>query len=180
MSTATNSHPAASAEPDASQRFVALYQEYARLLLAFLQAQLGQEADANDVSQTVWNNVYRKLDQFDGNNFRAWLFQIARNAVIDHRRKNFGKPKSLNDEDVSVDPTEEDCDMNDQLEDRKRAMRHCLEKLSPEFREAVQARLAGKSYDEISASTGIAPNTWMTRFGRAKTQLRECVERTLS
>ena len=179
MSTATNSFDVANANPEPEWNLSVLYEEHAGSVLAFLKARLDRE-DANDVSQTVWCKVQEKIGQFDGGHFRGWIFAIARNELFDHHRKNKRKPKSLNDEEASLDPADEDIEMSDRLEDHKRALRDCLKKLDPQFREAVQARLAGDSYAEISVRTGIAPNTLMSRYGRATSQLRECVERSLS
>ena len=156
-----------------------LYARHAGAVLAFLKARLNRE-DAEDVSQMVWCKVHQQITQFDGRHFRGWLFSIARNELIDHQRKYKRKPTSLNDLVELHDPIDEGSGMSEQLEEHKQAMRHCLEKLDPPFREAVQARLANESYDEISARTGIAQNTLMSRFGRAKAQLRECMERRLS
>ncbi|MFM9960450.1 MAG: RNA polymerase sigma factor [Planctomycetaceae bacterium] len=155
------------------------YAEHAASVLAFLKARLNRE-DAYDVSQTVWCKVQQHLPKFDGRHVRGWLFEIARNELINHKRKNKRRPQTLNDEDAACDPAAEELEMADRLDDHKRALRDCLKRLDPQFREAVQARLAGHSYAEISEQTQTPQNTLMTRHRRATSQLRECVERTLS
>src|SRR5262245_27938839 len=69
-----------------------LYQRHARMLLAFLAARLPPH-ECEDVHQVVWQRVWEHLPtSFQGGNFAAWLFQIARRLVIDQVRKK--KPQA--------------------------------------------------------------------------------------
>src|SRR5262245_24161416 len=69
-----------------------LYVRHARRLLAFLSARV-HGSDLEDIHQGIWERVWERLpDGFHGGNFRAWLFQIARNYLIDHSRKRRPQP----------------------------------------------------------------------------------------
>ncbi|MEI8017230.1 MAG: sigma-70 family RNA polymerase sigma factor [Schlesneria sp.] len=179
MSTASESNEIAKTSTELAWDLSAHYQEHARSVLAFLMARLNRE-DANDVSQSVWCKAHQNIEQFDGKHFRGWIFSIARTLLIDHQRKNKRKLQTIIDTDEFCDPEGEKEEMANRLEDHRQAMRDCLEKLDPAFLAVVQARLADESYAEMASRTGITQNTLMSRYGRAKTQLRECVERTLS
>jgi DNA-directed RNA polymerase specialized sigma24 family protein len=75
-----------SAPPAAQAAFEHLYRRHAPLLLAFIAARV-PAADRDDMHQEVWRRVWQKLpNHFDGRNTRAWLYEIARNALIDHNR----------------------------------------------------------------------------------------------
>src|SRR5262245_9530523 len=81
----------------AEAAFYALYDRHAKRLLAFLGGRVSESA-LDDVSQNVWAKVWQALPTgFRGGNFRAWVHQIARNAVVDQRRKRGCEP--LPDED---------------------------------------------------------------------------------
>jgi DNA-directed RNA polymerase specialized sigma24 family protein len=72
------------ASPMARDAFERLYRRHASLLLAFLAAR-ARPSDRDDLHQEVWRRAWdHLLQQFDGRDFSAWLFQIARNALIDH------------------------------------------------------------------------------------------------
>src|SRR3954466_4180261 len=67
--------------------FEQLYGRHARLLSAFLAARV-RRGEVDDLHQEVWHRVWLRLPgQFRGGNFRAWLHQIARHALIDRGRK---------------------------------------------------------------------------------------------
>lgn len=49
----------------------------------------GNHHDAEDIAQDVFIKVYRSLDQFRSDSqLSSWLYRIAMNACIDHRRRN--------------------------------------------------------------------------------------------
>jgi RNA polymerase sigma-70 factor (ECF subfamily) len=46
----------------------------------------GPDADRDDLVQDVFVIVHRRLPDFDGQNLKGWLYQIARHRVRDFRR----------------------------------------------------------------------------------------------
>jgi RNA polymerase sigma-70 factor (ECF subfamily) len=56
-------------------------------LLRYLTA--GLPADADDIASSVWLEVARRIDRFEGNEraFRGWLFTIARHRLLDRQRQ---------------------------------------------------------------------------------------------
>src|SRR5581483_9958211 len=115
---------------DAHAAFQELYRRHAGRLLAFLARSL-EEHEAADCLQDVWLRVWRKLDSFQGGNFRAWLFGIARNLIIDLVRKR--RPLPLND----VDPPAPATGLDEELADRRQRLARCLENLNEEDRTLV-------------------------------------------
>lgn len=57
--------------------------------------------DAEDLAAESWLNVARSLGGFEGNEreFRAWLFTIARNRVIDWKRRASVRPTCVSDDE---------------------------------------------------------------------------------
>src|SRR5258705_157078 len=69
--------------PAAQAAFAALYEHPSRSLVAFIATRVGR-SDVDDTHQAVWLKVWGSLpSRFDGRQFRGWLFQIARNEIID-------------------------------------------------------------------------------------------------
>ena len=81
---------------------------YQHRLLRYLLFLTGNRDTAEDLFQEVWMRVLVRGGQFNGHaRFDTWLFAIARNLVIDHRRK-----RTLNSLDELIDgATEEDRSM---------------------------------------------------------------------
>jgi len=77
---------------------------YQHRLLRYLLFLTGNRDTAEDLFQEVWMRVLVRGEQFNGRaRFETWLFTIARNLVIDHRRK-----RTMNSLDELIDGTTED------------------------------------------------------------------------
>jgi RNA polymerase sigma-70 factor (ECF subfamily) len=159
---------------ESARAYSLLYKRHAPAVLAFLATRLRNHAEAADLCQQVWLRVWERLaTHFEPEHFRGWVFQMARNLLIDDRRKR--RASSMPEE---FDPAEKPSDDEDQLiQERIDHLKPCVEALGEDRRLIVQARLAGTPFDEIGVQLGIPQNTAMTRFHRAKDQLRECIER---
>lgn len=154
-----------------------LYERHSRPVLLFLTARAGRD-DAEDLLQLVWQRVWQSAGtSFQGGNFRAWLFQIARNLAIDHARKK--KPSSLGEDDPA-DPRRVGADERLAEEDRAQALKKCLDKLGQDMATLVQARLSGEDYETICQRLQLAPARAHKLFHTAKEQLQTCVQRALS
>jgi RNA polymerase sigma factor (sigma-70 family) len=169
-----DSDRALAASGDAFER---LYRRHAPLLLAFLAAR-ARPRDRDDLHQEVWRRAWDHLPQhFDGHDFSAWLFQIARNALIDHGRKR--KAEALADPEAVPDGRAGRDDDRLVEHERMEALRRCLEKLSSPAAEVVRARLAGEEYSELCRRLGMNSGQAYKLFHSAKDQLKTCVERAL-
>lgn len=161
--------------PEASRAYVLLYKRHAPALLAFVAARLRDPHEAADLCQQVWLRIWERIEtQFQADHFRGWMFRMCRNALIDHRRKR--RASSMAEELDPVDPASKRRG-DDDLAERVAHLRPCVEALDGERRRIVAARLSGESFEEISARLKIPRNTAMTRFHRAKDQLRDCIEK---
>lgn len=54
----------------------------------FVRRALSSPEDAEDVFQQTMLQAHRRRETFHGENFRAWLFTIARHLIVDHYRTN--------------------------------------------------------------------------------------------
>jgi RNA polymerase sigma factor (sigma-70 family) len=164
----------------AEAAFRTLYDRHARRLIAFLAGRVGG-AVLDDVHQDVWVNVWRALPtRFRGGDFRAWLFQIARNLVIDQRRKR--TPEALSAEAQLVDRRQWDAARSVESH-RWAALARCLQKLEradPRAADLVRSRASGESYGAFCERTGIPADKAYRAFHQAKARLQACVEGTSS
>src|SRR5580692_9424176 len=88
--------------------------KYQHRLLRYLLFLTGNRESAEDLFQEVWMRVLVRGSQFNGKaRFDTWLFTIARNLVIDYRRK-----RTLASLDELVDgSTEDDRPMSFEISD---------------------------------------------------------------
>src|SRR5262245_32363644 len=118
--------PAAATTPLGLEAFTQLYEEHAGMLLGFLTTRCRSHSDAVDLAQEAWMRVWKSMaTQFDGTNFRAWLYEIARNVLIDSGRRKRPTPVAELPE-VVARPDRDDS------RETAAALTGCLEKLSEE------------------------------------------------
>jgi RNA polymerase sigma-70 factor, ECF subfamily len=162
----------------AEAAFHALYDRHAQRLLAFLGGRVSM-AVLDDVNQDVWARIWQALPAgFRGGNFRAWVHQIARNAVIDQRRKRGSEP--LPDEGSLIDHRQWDSTRHVEADCRD-ALARCLLKLeraNARVADLVRCRVSGESYDAYCRRTGMPADKAYRAFHKAKAQLQVCVEQT--
>lgn len=168
-----------SAERDraAQEAFRVLYDRHARLLLAFLATRVPRN-ELDDLGQMVWQRVWKSLPtQFKGGSFKGWIYEIARNLIIDFRRK---RTMSTVDDDVDApDPGSVRVRDVEYQSDAAEALHGCLAKLGESQARLVKARLEGMSYDDICAELQLTQAQAHKQFFLAKQQLADCVKRAL-
>lgn len=164
----------------ASERppFEDLYREYLGRVYAYVRAQVGTAADAEDVTAQVFMNAYQAYSRFEPRNSTpaAWLFRIARNATLDHFRAS-GRRDRLR-RTVEHQPVAED-DPAEQAEERirYRALLAHVARLPERHREVISLRHSGLSFQEVGALTGCTEDAAKMLYHRAVKVLREAVER---
>ena len=111
---------------------------------------------ADDVASQVWMEAARSIARFEGgaNDFRRWLFTIARRRMIDAYRK---QSRSL--EEVSASPLDKIREgAADESADRLEWAESVLRQLPPNQAEVVLLRVvAGLPVDEVATMTGRSP-----------------------
>ncbi|HEX6547362.1 MAG TPA: RNA polymerase sigma factor [Candidatus Dormibacteraeota bacterium] len=68
--------------------FEELYRDFVNRIYAYVRAQVGNAADAEDVTAQVFIKAYEAYPRYEpvGATPASWLFRIARNAALDHLR----------------------------------------------------------------------------------------------
>jgi len=169
---------------DAFNRLVLAYQD-----MVYIQAYrvMDEPAAAEDISQTAFISAYRHIDSFRGGSFRAWLLRITTNACYDELRRRKRRPTTplepLDDSGEEIesprwmaDPSESPEDSAQRAELR-RALRHCLSELSPDFRAVVAlVDVQGMDYADAAEVMGTPIGTVKSRLARARGRLQICMQ----
>lgn len=86
--------------------FNRLYSENQSNLLHYFRLRVTDEETAEDLKMVTFMKAYENIDQYDDKYaFTTWLYNIAKNAFIDHARKN-----NISDFSVSLSEHEGDTD----------------------------------------------------------------------
>lgn len=85
-----------------ARAFARLYDTCFERVFGFVRARVSDLEDAKDLTATVFMRVWEALPSYDlrGVPFGAWLFRIARNAVIDEYRRAARWPQRAPEEDA--------------------------------------------------------------------------------
>ena len=130
--------------------------------------------DAEDLTQETFLAAYRRLETFDGTNFKAWVLTIAankcKNFLADPRRRI----QVVSDEVLS-EIAETDPDPEEQLlrkENRSQMEQLCAQLKEPYRTVATLYFCKGIRLSAYAAESGIPLRTLETQLYRAKKQLR--------
>jgi len=84
--------------------FAQLYEEYFDKIYRYVVLRIGNETEAEDVTQQVFLNTLQSISSFrwKGAPFSAWLFRIAHNQVVDYLRKKTRQATESLDESLII------------------------------------------------------------------------------
>ncbi len=147
-----------------------------------------REEEAEDLVQDVLMTFLETLDHFEGRSqIRTWLFGILHRKALERRRDLYRSERHDSIDEVFesrfdasgkwVRPPE---DLHQLLESKEMgaAIEQCLDGLPPSQREVFVLReMEGEQTAEICSILGITATNMSVLLHRARTQLRECIER---
>ena len=132
--------------------FAVLVHAYELPVFNYVFRMVGDRPLAEDLTQDIFLRIYQGLPQFSLRcRFTTWIFQIAKNRVLDELRARERKPRStVNVEDA---PPLEVIDAPLEQTEAIDALWHAVEALNPDLKMALLLRdISGLSYNEIADS----------------------------
>lgn len=151
-----------------------LFDRYHAPLYNFYSKLMGDRGVSEDLVQEVFLKILRYRESYrPGTPFRAWIYQIARNARIDYFRKT---PRQVAFDPEMLPPVlpKDSAQQNQEATLLHRAMMQMPE----EKREVlVLARFQELKYEEIAQLLGCELNTVKTRVHRALHELKQIFRR---
>lgn len=169
----TELHSVAECQKGNLSAFDDLYTLHVDAIYKYLHRRTLVREIAEDLTSTVFLKAMESIRSFDPvrGPFRAWLYRIARNALIDHYRRHSSKTVDI--ESVWDLPSEESAsELAEQSMDAKK-LHEALAKLNPAQRQVVLLRMwEGLSYKEIAEITGKSEGSLKVMFCRSVSELR--------
>ena len=139
-------------------------------LRGFLLQRVSDPQVAEDLLQETFLRIHQKLDEIDDiQRITAWVFQIARNLVIDHYR-SAARASEAKADDLQAGADEEE-NLNELVSGWLLLM---LAELPDDYREAVELyELEGISQQEIADRLGISLSGAKSRVQRGREKLKD-------
>ena len=162
----------------------AIVQEIARhqsRLRAFVRCLLVRTSDVEDVLQDINAVLWEKADEFEpGTDFWAWASQIARFKVFNQVRQ-YGRERLVFDM-ATVERLANVAERRiPELDSRREALDHCLNKLAPVQRQLIDLRYVdGHAIDRIAETLGRPKGSIRQTLYRIRAALLDCIQRRLS
>ena len=148
---------------------------FSPLLYRFFLTRTGDRALAEDLTQDVFFKIIAKIDTFDDGkgNFPGWIWQIARNTLIDHFREK--KDIAFVDagegvEEIAVSTADVDQQM------RVRVIMDAVRGLSEEDQELFTLRyVSDVSYKDMSALVGKSESALRVALHRLNKKVKDII-----
>jgi RNA polymerase sigma-70 factor (ECF subfamily) len=165
-----------------SSAFESLIGKYQNRLFHSMTQLLRNSTDAEDIVQESFIRAFTKLNTFrGGSQFYTWLYRIAHNAAISQIRKR--KPTESLDQEVDgmgkqIAGCHETPSHRLEQQEQNQRLSDALDRLKEEQRSVLVLReMDGLDYDAIAEILDVPVGTVRSRLHRARTQLKEELER---
>jgi RNA polymerase sigma-70 factor (ECF subfamily) len=172
--------------------FATLYERTSSHLFAVVLRIQRDRAQAEDVLQEVYVNVWRGASSFDAAQSQplTWLTRIARNRAIDSLRRGQTQPRTQSPSTIAGGADAEEDDVYDTVADSApgpldlldraadaRSLEACMEKLSALQRQSVAlAFFHGQSHAEVAEQLRQPLGTVKSWVRRALQTLKGCLQ----
>jgi RNA polymerase sigma-70 factor (ECF subfamily) len=168
--------------------FRTLVARHERSVYNLLVRMLRNPAVAEELAQETFLKAFTHLRSFDPRyKFSNWLLRIAHNAAIDVVRRCGPQELSLDEPDpheqarfdtVLIDPNSGAAVAHLEQQDVGRVLQAAMDRLRPEYRQAVVLRYQEDlSYEEISEITGWPLGTIKSHLHRARAEMADYLRR---
>ncbi len=147
-----------------------VWREYGSQLKRFLVSRVSTPEDAEDLLQEIMIKTHTNLTSVkDPKKFKAWLFQIARNTIIDYYRKQGARvsERKLSEYEEWVN------DSSDQSQSVRLELSKCIRPFLAELPEAYRQALEevdlnGTSQKQLAENIGLSYSTVKSRVQRGR------------
>lgn len=154
------------------------YEEFSDAIFRYCYFQTGKREKALDLTQDTFIKTWEYLSSGkEVENLRAFLYKVARNLIIDYRRKK--KSESLDllrESGFDVTSKEGELEIREDAFDTEVALEK-IEELSSKYREVIILRyIEDMSVKEIASTLGESENNISVRIYRGVEKLKKILE----
>jgi RNA polymerase sigma-70 factor (ECF subfamily) len=149
--------------------FLELFRQHRARIQRLCYGYLNTASESEDLFQEIMTNVWNSLPGFRGDSQPGtWLYRIAVNTALMHRRKQRPTEELVDLADHAVGAQQ-----NLEQQERLAALHRAIAMLSDQDRLIVTLLLEGLSYREIAEITGITVNYVGVKINRIKQAIEQ-------
>lgn len=148
----------------------AVWTAFAEPVRQFIRRRVRDDADADDIMQIVFAKIHAGLGTLaDSERLPAWIFRIARNAVVDHIRSRTSGP-------VAVELPEDLADVQEPVSavsELAGCVRPLIDALPEPYRQAlILTEIEGRTQQELASLLGLSLSGAKSRVQRGRKHLK--------
>jgi len=146
-----------------------IWREYAAALHGFIQSRVHDADIADDILQNVFLSIHTRIDSLkEAGKLRPWIYQIARNAIIDHYRSHKAHVE-LPDTIMQAE--------KDNAETARQEIEGCMlpliRNLPDTYREAVMlSEIEGLTHKQVAEKLGLSLPAAKSRVQRGRIMIK--------
>jgi RNA polymerase sigma-70 factor, ECF subfamily len=150
-----------------------VWQEYQSSLRTFIKSRISNDTAIDDIFQNVFLKIHTGLDSLkDETKLKSWIYQIARNAIIDYFRSQ--KPTI----DIAEWLPQPETDPSEKVtQELSECLRPMIQQLPEHYREAViLSELQGLTQQEVAKVQGTSLSCAKSRVQRGRALLKNMLD----
>ena len=154
-----------------------LYGQYMDLIYGVCLKYLKNSDDAKDAVVNIFEEIVVKIKKYEIDNFRPWLYQLAKNHCLMRLRSDKRGPINV---DVEIMHLEENEHLADVMEKETNLtnLEKCIETLPNEQKKTIELfYLKEKCYKEIADTTDIDVNKVRSFIQNGRRNLKICMDK---
>lgn len=147
-----------------------IWREYAAALHGFIQSRVDDADIADDILQNVFLNIHTRIDSLkDASKLRPWIYQITRNAIIDHYRSQ----KAHVELPATIMQAEKD-NAETARQEIEGCMLPLIRNLPDTYREAVMlSEIEGSTHKQVAEKLGLSLPAAKSRVQRGRIMVKD-------
>ncbi len=160
--------------------FSELYRRYIPMVYGLCLKYLGNKADAQDAVMDLFEEVSKKIKQYDIKNFHTWLYSVVKNHCL--TRLRIAKQLYLVNIDEEFMENSQFFTLldRDRSDEEESALLICMKELGEEQRRSIEYfYYENRSYADIVILTGYPLKKVKSYIQNGKRNLRNCITRVL-
>lgn len=161
--------------------FSELYRRYIPMVYGLCLKYLANEADAQDAVMDLFEEVSRKIKEYDIKNFHTWLYSVAKNHCLLRLRKAKGSFLVPIDEEFMENGDFFTLLDKEKSNEEESALLLCMNELGEEQRRSIEYfYYENRSYADIVDLTGYPLKKVKSYIQNGKRNLKNCITRVLN
>ncbi|MBN2043517.1 MAG: sigma-70 family RNA polymerase sigma factor [Anaerolineales bacterium] len=157
-----------------------LYEKYLEPIYRYVRYQILVTEEAEDLTETIFLKVWELLRegeiQVEIRNFRAWLYRVAHNQLVDYHRKKRPIPVDFHENPGLAGEADSNTETEVQINLDQDVLLRAIETLDQQSREVIIMRfIHGLSHTEVGEALALEPGHVRVLQHRALKKLKSFI-----